>query len=77
MVKERSREVLEDAMQPQSHMHKVAMPSQVLSSGQSAGTMYTTFPSLSNGPHVELHVNSPLHGSLGGLGNYLNGQFGG
>lgn len=80
MVEERSREMLEDAMQtrrlpPQSHMHMV--PSQVLSGGQSAGTMYTTFPSLSNGPHEGLHVNSPLHGSLGGLGNYLNGQFGG
>ena len=82
MVKERSRKVLQDAMQtrrlpPQSHMHMVAMPSQVLFGGQRAGTMYTTFPSLSNGLREGLLVDSLLHGSLGGLGNYLNGQFGG
>ncbi|KAG0523094.1 hypothetical protein BDA96_07G094600 [Sorghum bicolor] len=82
MVKKRSHEVLEDAMRvrrppPQPRMHMVAMPSQVFFGGQSAGTMYTTFPSLSNGPRKGVHVNSLLHGSLGGLGNYFNGQFGG
>lgn len=81
MVKERSREVLRDAVQtrrllpPQSHTH-MAMPLQVSFGGQRTGAMYTTFPSLSNGPRDEvLHVNSLLHGSLGGLGNYLNGQY--
>ncbi|KAG0523099.1 hypothetical protein BDA96_07G095100 [Sorghum bicolor] len=82
MVKERSREVLEDAMRarrppPQPRMHMVAMPSQIFFGGQSAGTMYTTFPSLSNGQSEGVHVNSLLHGSLGGRGNYFNGQFGG
>ena len=82
MVKERSREMLQDAMQtrrlpPQSPMHMAAMPSQVLSGDQRAGTMYTTVPSSSSGPCEGLHASSLLHCSHGGLGNYSNGQYGG
>ncbi|KAJ1267872.1 hypothetical protein BS78_07G091900 [Paspalum vaginatum] len=72
MVKNKAREMLQDAMQtrelhPQSEMHML-LPSQVFSGGQTTGTRIT-FPYLSNGPGEVRDANSLLRGSIGGIGN--------